>query len=85
MSNPRSAAWDERLKCHVVSLAHDFRSHTGQLHLPDGDCCDMTGCVALFEGIDPQVTAINTYSGDKADTVYRKEGTEWNALLPSKL
>ncbi len=64
-------------------MAYDFRSHTGQLYLLDGDCCDMTGCVALFEGTDPKVTAINTYSGDKADTVYRKEGTGWNALLPS--
>jgi hypothetical protein len=85
MSKPTSAPWDERLKCHVVSLAYDCCSHTGQLYLLDGDCCDMTGCVALFKGIDPKVTAINTYSGDKADTVYRKEGTEWKALLPSNL
>jgi len=84
MSKPTSAVWDKRLKCNVVSLAYDFHSHTGQLYLLDGDCCDMTGCVALFEEIDPKVTAINTYSGDHADTVYRKEGKEWNALLPSK-
>jgi hypothetical protein len=84
MSKPTRAAWDERLKCSVVSLAYDFRSHTGQLYLLDGDCCDMTGCVALFGEIDPKVTAINTYSGDQADTVYHKKGTEWSALLPRR-
>ncbi len=76
MSKPTKGPWDERLKCHVVSLTYDFRSQTGQVYLLDGDCCDMTGCVALFQGIDPKVTAIDTYSGDKADTVYRKEGKE---------
>ncbi len=83
MSRMTGVTWNERLKCGVVSLAYDFGSHTGQLHLPDGDCCDMTGCVALFQGIDPKVTAIHTHSGGQADTVYRKGGTEWNALLPS--
>jgi hypothetical protein len=78
------AALDQRLKCHVISLAYDFRRHEGQLYLLDGDCCDMTGCVNLFEGIDPKVTAISTFSGDNADTVYRKEGKEWNALFPTK-
>lgn len=44
----------------------------------------MTGCIALFHGIDPEVTAIYTYSGGRADTAYRKSGTKWNALLPNK-
>jgi len=84
MSKPTRAAWDERLMCHVFSLTYDFCNHTGQLCLLDADCCDMRGCVALFEGIDPKVTTINTFAGDRADTVYRKEGTEWNVLLPSE-
>jgi hypothetical protein len=83
MSRPKTTALYERLKCEVVSLAYDFRSHTGELYMADGHCCDMTGCVALFEGIDPKVTAINTYSGDEADTMYRKGGEEWKAFLPS--
>jgi hypothetical protein len=65
MSKPTRAAWDKRLMCNVVSLTYDFRSHMGQLYLLDRDCCDMTGWVALFEGIDPKVTAIKTYSGDE--------------------
>ena len=84
MSEPTRAIWDKRLKCNVVSLTYDFRSRTGQLYLLDGDCCDMTGCVDLFEAIDPTVTAIDTYSGDEADTVYRKQGTEWRALIASE-
>lgn len=84
MSKPTRATWDERLKCHVVSIGYDLLTNMGQLYLLDGDCCDMTGCVALFERIDPKVTAINTYSGDKADTMYRKAGMKWKAYLPSK-
>lgn len=84
MSKPTKATWDKRLKCSVVSLTYDFGSHTGQLYLLAGDCCDMTSCVALFEGIDPKVTAIDTYSGDEADTMYRKDRTEWHALVPSE-
>lgn len=84
MSKSTGLDWDERLKCGVVSLAYDFGSHTGQLHLPDGHCCDMTGCIDLFQEIDPEVTAIYTYSGGRADTAYRKSGTKWNALLSNK-
>jgi hypothetical protein len=83
MSEPTRAVWNERLRCHVVSLAHDFRNHTGQVYLLDGECCDMTGCVALSEEIDPEVTAVRTFSGDRADTMYRKQGKEWSAFPPS--
>ena len=82
MINPATAAWDERLQCSVVSLAYDFGTHKGRLYLQDGDCCDMEGCLELFEAIDPTVTAITTYSGDQEDTLYRKHGTEWQAILP---
>lgn len=44
----------------------------------------MTGCVGLFEAIDPNIVAINTHSGDRADTAYRKAGAEWKAFLPSE-
>jgi hypothetical protein len=83
MINSTEAVWDERLMCHVVALDYVFSSHTGQLFMSDGGCCDMTGCVALFAGIDPQVTAIDTYSGDEIDTMYRKDGNAWTAFLPN--
>jgi hypothetical protein len=79
MKELSSGAWDERLMCHAVSLTYDFGSHTGRLFLPGRDRCDMTGCVKMFEGIDPKVTAIQTYSGNKPTTMYRKDGGEWRA------
>ena len=33
---------------------------------------DMTGCVRLFLAIDPKAWAIQTYSGGRKDTSYRK-------------
>jgi hypothetical protein len=73
------AAWDDRLQCRLISLTYDFRTRTGQVYLFEGDCCDMTGCVTLFEGIDSEVTAVDTFAGDKADAVYRKQGRKWSA------
>jgi hypothetical protein len=42
----------------------------GRLIMTPGACCDMSGCIALFERIDPQVRRIETFSGDKPDTAY---------------
>ena len=83
MNKPTRGVLDKRLMCHVISLAYDFRSHAGQVYFPDGECCDMSGCVALFEGIDPKVTIVRTFSGDREDTVYRKEGKGWDIIPPS--
>lgn len=74
--------YDERLMCEVVSLSYDFRTRTGELYLPDSNCCDMTGCLELFEAIDPSVVAIETRSGNRADTAYRKVGVDWKAFGP---
>jgi hypothetical protein len=77
-------AWDERLQCHVVSLAYDFSSHTGRLYLVAQGCCDRDGCLELFQAIDPEVRAIQTYSGDQPDMAFRKMGTEWMSVWPKK-
>lgn len=74
--------YDERLMCEVISLSYDFGTQTAELYLPATNCCDMTGCVELFEAIDPKVVAINTHSGDRIDTAYRKAGAEWKAYGP---
>jgi hypothetical protein len=74
---------DARLVCCVMRLEYDFRTRTGAIYFPDGRCCDMAGCVALFEGIDPGVRDIQTYSGEESDTRYRKGGDgEWHATMP---
>lgn len=83
MNEQQSYVRDERLKCGVISLSYDFCTHTGQLKLPETHCCNMPGCVALFEAIDSEVIAIETYSGNERDTEYRRTGDEWKAYLPS--
>jgi hypothetical protein len=80
MSKPPNGVWDKRLRCNVRSLTYDFGSQTGQLYLTDFDCCDMGGCISIFEAIDPRVTEIKTYSVAKGDLTYRKRGAKWVAL-----
>jgi hypothetical protein len=80
MKELSSGTWDERLMCHAVSLTYDFGSHTGRLFLPGRDLCDTAGCVKIFESIDPNVTAIQTYSDNKPTTKYRKDGAGWRAI-----
>ena len=51
----------------------------------DGNNCDMAGCVALFEQIDLEVKEIETFSGNRPDTLYRKEGKVWKPLLANTM
>lgn len=82
MNKTSDDRWDERLKCFVVSLAYGFLSRTGRLDMIADNCCDFSGCLSIFEKIDPEVDTIMTYAGGEPDTIYRKEGKEWNAFLP---
>ena len=70
-----------KLQCTVIGVAYDFPSQTGRLIMTPGACCDMSGCIALFERIDPQVRRIETFSGDKPDTAYTYSFDEgkWSA------
>jgi len=45
-----------------------------------GDCCDMSGCIAAFEAIDPKVERIDTVSGNAPDTSYEKRHGEWKCI-----
>ncbi len=77
----RECVLDERLMCSVVSLKYDFHNHCGQLHLQEGHCCDMSGCLSLFKGIDSEVVAVLTFSGDEPDTAYcKRPNGEWVAM-----
>jgi hypothetical protein len=40
----------------------------------------MTGCVRMFEAIDPQVSLIDVHVGEAPDATYRREGPAWKAL-----
>lgn len=70
------------MQCRVLELRYSFVHKTGTLHMVDGDCCDMSGCVDAFKAIDGDVARIVTYSGNRADTSYilTKEG--WEAKWP---
>jgi hypothetical protein len=50
--------------------------------MDEGNCCDMRGCIELFERIDPEVRTIYTFAGDEPDTIYKREGKEWHAFMP---
>ena len=68
------------LICHVRSANYDFRERLGRLDMEEGDCCDMEGCIAFFEAIDPDVQAIETFSGPERDTTYVRRPKGWEAL-----
>jgi hypothetical protein len=79
--NQREGTWDDRLVCRVRWMTYDFRSRTGRLDFPAGDCCDMTGAVSIFTAIDPEVRAIETYAGGEPDVFYRRNGRGWSAYV----
>jgi hypothetical protein len=67
------------LMCEIKSLSYDFDEKVGTLVMEDGDCCDMAGCIALFEAIDPAVKGIATISGEQPDTMYVRSASGWVA------
>lgn len=75
--------FDARLGCYVSSLFYDFDVRYGRLHMGEGSCCDMTGCIDLFMGIDPECRLIDTFQKcGKSDTMYRLVRGEWQAFEP---
>lgn len=80
----REGVFVERVQCDLFSLTYDFTSRHGVLHMQEFNCCDMTGCIELFYGIDPDVQYISTMAADQPDTGYfRKEGN-WEATVPAR-
>jgi hypothetical protein len=67
--------------CSVFGLSYDFDTRTGQLHMGEGHCCDMTGCINLFKKIDKNVKYIFTFAGEVSDTAYcySFDDDEWSA------
>ncbi len=72
------------LMCQVNDLTYDFGKKAGVLHMAPGNCCHKPGCTDLFERIDPKAQRIETFAGDKADTInVRERGGDWRAMLPA--
>jgi hypothetical protein len=76
--------WRADLWTPVKSLSYEFDTRTGVLVMPEGCCTDMSGAIALFRGIDAEVTRIETYGGAVRDTTYaRGPRGKWDARLPA--
>ncbi|MGH8432866.1 MAG: hypothetical protein ACREUF_20960 [Solimonas sp.] len=67
-------------QCSVKSMGYDFETRVGTLNMAEHECCDMSGCIAFFTRIDPDVVRINTFSGSKPDTAYLRSGGQWQAM-----
>jgi len=70
------------LKCTPVSVSYNFETRRGTLVMVAGECCDMRGCIELFEEIDSDVKRIDTVSGEKPDTWYVNIGGKWKSHSP---
>lgn len=69
------------LVCEVTGLSYDFDNRLGRLEIAANQCCDMGGCIRLFEGIDPKVEMIETFAGGKSDTIFKREPDGWRSVL----
>ncbi|MGZ9718834.1 hypothetical protein [Rhizobium miluonense] len=83
MTNPKPIYHSE-LQCSVFSLSYDFVTRQGVLNMAETTACDMNGCIAFFQRIDPKVQAIQTKAGNLDDTSYLLVGKEWKANLPPR-
>lgn len=73
-------AWREDLQTDAISLSYFFPERLGLILLPEGCCVDMSGAIALFTAIDPNVLQIETLAkGQKLPTQYWRPGVgdEW--------
>jgi hypothetical protein len=74
-----TARWD--LMCDVTSLSYDFDKRAGRLNMAPAGSCSMSGLVALFTKIDPDVQRIVTFAGDQPDSMYQRGQEGWESRL----
>lgn len=86
MTSTKSDEINDLLKCEVISISYHFKASVGSLCMGEGNCCDMNGCIAFFEAIDPGVRVIDTHAGGEPDVSYckRRDGT-WTSLAPVRI
>ena len=76
-----NSPFHNELQCYVRSVSYDFNEKRGVAYLDEGSCTDMSGCIAFFERIDPEVLNIMTVADKKDDTLYTRRNGEWTALF----
>ena len=59
-------------------IEYEPAKRQGTIYMEPLYCTDMSGAIALFTTIDPEVEVIVTIAGDARDTVYRRELGKWN-------
>jgi hypothetical protein len=74
-----TGVWVPELQCCALAVIYNWRTRAGIIVLPEYNCTDMAGAIALFERLDPHVRTIVTTSGDDVDTRYEQSGGEWRA------
>lgn len=67
------------LQTSVLAVHYDFLTRTGTLHMAPQCTTDMTGAIALFTAIDPDVQRIETIAGDHLDTAYVYTAGGWES------
>src|SRR5262245_26247789 len=68
---------DDDLATELTGLEYDFKAHTGRLHMAAACSCDMRGCIALFQRIDPEVQRIEAFAGGVPDIIYHIVDGDW--------
>ena len=76
-NNLKAHDYEKIFKCRVVSISHDIGRNISRAYFPEGNCCDMTGCIDFFKSLDDDVKYIFTFSGTDPDTAYAKKNGEW--------
>jgi len=74
-----TGVWVPELQCCALAVIYNWRTRAGIIVLPEYNCTDLAGAIALFERLDPHVRTIVTTSGDDVDTRYEQSGGEWRA------
>jgi hypothetical protein len=69
--------WIPELQCCALSVIYNWRTRAAILVLPEGNCTDMSGAIALVTRLDPKVSMIVTTAGDEVDTRYEQSRGEW--------
>jgi len=71
---------DNDLVCTLTAMV--VTSEVVELRFPEHECCSMTAAVHLAACASPSATQVQTWSGEKQDTIYVKAGEEWKAVRP---
>jgi hypothetical protein len=70
---------DELAMCHVESIHYNTASKVGSFVLEGTHCTDMTGAIAIFTRIDPEVRAVVD-----GDMIFQKVEGKWTPLQLGK-